>query len=75
MGFHRRHIDNNQVITLFREGGVDRVKDWYTRGVDALVTEIGLASDITDIMERKMDEAAKWNLIADMIAHESIKKL
>jgi len=73
MGFHRRHIDNNQVITLFREGGVDRVKDWYTRGVDALVTEIGLASDITDIMERKMDETAKWNLIADMIAHESIK--
>ena len=75
MGFHRRHIDNNQVITLFREGGVDRVKDWYTRGVDALVTEIGLASDITDIMERKMDETAKWNLIADMIAHESIKNL
>jgi len=75
MGFHRRHIDNNQVITLFREGGVERVKDWYTRGVDALVTEIGLASDITDIICRKMDETAKWNLIADMIAHESIKKL
>lgn len=75
MGFHRRHIDNNQVITLFREGGVDRVKDWYTRGADALVTEIGLASNITDIIDRKMDETAKWNLIADMIAHESIKKL
>jgi hypothetical protein len=75
MGFHRRHIDNNQVITLFREGGVERVKDWYTRGVDALVTEIGLASDITDIIDRKMDETAKWNLISDMIAHESIKNL
>ncbi len=75
MGFHRRHIDNNQVITLFREGGVDRVKDWYTRGADALVTEIGLASNITDIIDRKMDETAKWNLIADMIAHESIKNL
>ena len=41
MGFHRRHIDNNQVITLYREGGIDRVRDWYTKGADALVLEIG----------------------------------
>jgi hypothetical protein len=75
MGFHRRHIDNNQVITLFREGGIERVKDWYTKGVDALVTETGLASNIDDIIERKMDETSKWDLISDMIAHESIKTL
>jgi len=73
MGFHRRHINNNQVISLFREGGVQRVKDWYTRGVDALVTENGLASEITITMERKMDETSKWDLISDMIAHESVK--
>tara|TARA_R110002096_G_scaffold93117_4_gene210112 strand:- start:2617 stop:2844 length:228 start_codon:yes stop_codon:yes gene_type:complete len=75
MGFHRRHIDNNQVISLFRQGGINRVKDWYTRGVDALVTESGLASDITEIMDKKMDETARWNLISDMVAHESIKTL
>jgi len=75
MGFHRRHIDNKQVISLFRLGGIDIVKDWYTIGADALVTESGLASDITEIMDRKMDETAKWNLISDMVAHESIKTL
>mgnify|MGYP003642217904 FL=1 len=75
MGFHRRHIDNNQVISLFRQGGINRVKDWYTRGVDALVTESGLASDITEIMDKKMDETERWNLISDMVAHESIKTL
>jgi|TARA_B110000908_G_C10110055_1_gene382617 hypothetical protein len=75
MGFHRRHIDNNQVISLFRQGGINRVKDWYTRGADALVTESGLASDITEIMDKKMDETARWNLISDMVAHESIKTL
>ena len=75
MGFHRRHIDNNQVISLFRQGGINRVKDWYTRGVDALVTESGLASDITEIMDKKMDETARWNLISDMVAHESIKTI
>ena len=73
MGFHRRHIDNNQVITLFREGGIDRVKDWYTKGVDALVTEIGLASDISDLLDRNMDDIARWNLAAEMITYESIK--
>ena len=75
MGFHRRHIDNNQVISLFRQGGINRVKDWYTRGADALVTESGLASDITEIMDKKMDETERWNLISDMVAHESIKTL
>ena len=75
MGFHRRHIDNNQVISLFRQGGINKVKDWYTRGVDALVTESGLASDITEIMDKKMDETERWNLISDMVAHESIKTL
>jgi len=75
MGFHRRHIDNGQVIELFREGGIERVKDWYTRGVDALVTEMGLASDISDLLDRKMDDIARWNLAADMIAYESIKTL
>ena len=75
MGFHKRYIDNEQVIDLYRTGGINKVQDWYTRGVDALITETGLASDITDIIERKMDETAKWNLISEMIAHESIKTL
>ena len=75
MGFHRRHIDNNQVITLYREGGIDRVKDWYTKGADALVTESGLASLVTDLMGISgVDEIAKWNMISEEISNESIKK-
>ena len=50
MGFHRRHISNEQVIRLYKDGGVDRVFDWYTRGVDALVTEHGLSSSISSII-------------------------
>ena len=75
MGFHRRHIDNNQVITLYREGGIDRVKDWYTKGADALVTESGLASLVTDLMGiTGVDEIEKWNMISEEISNESIKK-
>ena len=75
MSFHRRHIDNNQVITLYREGGINRVKDWYTKGADALVTESGLASLVTDLMGiTGVDEIEKWNMISEEISNESIKK-
>ena len=50
MGFHRRHIGNDNVISMFESQGIDGVWDMYTRGVDALVTEVGIASQISDIM-------------------------
>ena len=51
MGFHKRHISNDQVIDIFRSQGIDGVRDWYTRKVDAVITEAGLASDIYDLMQ------------------------
>ncbi len=72
MGFHRRHISNDQVISLFREGGIMRVKNWYL-GADSLVTENGLASDITDVLELNMDECYRWDLILKLISNKSEK--
>jgi len=74
MGFHKRHIDNDQVIDIYRSQGINGVEEWYTRGVDALITESGLASDISDLLDRKMDNIARWNLASEMISFESIKK-
>ena len=75
MGFHRRHIDNDQVIAIYRKDGIQGVEDWYTKGADALVTEEGLASLITDLMDLvEVDEIAKWNMISEEISNESIKK-
>jgi hypothetical protein len=50
MGFHKRHIDNDQVIRIYNDGGVERIRSWYTRGVDALITESGLASQVGSIL-------------------------
>jgi len=50
MSFHKRYIDNNQVISLFQAGGAERVIKWYTGKVDALILESGLASDINKIL-------------------------
>ena len=50
MGFHKRYISNEQVIHLYNDGGVSRIINWYTRGVDAVMTEMGIASDISKIL-------------------------
>jgi len=75
MGFHRRHISNDQVIKMYRTQGCQAVIDWYTKGVDALTTESGIASLITDLMDIVgVDEVSKWNMISREISNESIKQ-
>ena len=71
MGFHKRHISNDQIIDIFRCQGIDGVRDWYTRKVDAVITESGLASDIYDIMHiTEIDQQQKWDKISEMIMNE-----
>jgi|TARA_B110000977_G_scaffold91636_1_gene121548 hypothetical protein len=70
MGFHRRHIDNDQVIRLYENGGLVRIKEWYTRGVDALVTETGLASQVGSILS---DD--DWIVMGTQIQEKEIIKL
>jgi len=50
MGFHKRYIDNEQVLRLYEDGGISRIRDWYTKGVDALITETGLASQVGHVI-------------------------
>ncbi len=56
MGFHKRYIDNHQIIEMYKVGGIEKVYDWYTKGVDAIITETGLASDISDLIGDKDDK-------------------
>lgn len=70
MGFHRRHIGNDTVHRLFQSGGAPSVFDWYTRGVDALVVEIGLASKINNIIN---DD--DWTLLGRPFIEEEIGKI
>ena len=71
MGFHKRHIGNDQVIDIFRSQGIDGVKNWYTNKVDAIITEYGLASDIYDVMHIPgVDKDQRWDKISEMIMNE-----
>ena len=70
MGFHRRHIDNDQVVKLYEDGGLIKIKEWYTRGVDSLVTETGLASQVGSIL---FDD--DWVIVGTAIQEKEIIKL
>jgi hypothetical protein len=50
MGFHKRFISNKQVLEIYLDKGQQGVIDWYTKGVDSLSLEVGLASDVGDII-------------------------
>tara|TARA_Y100001937_G_scaffold116052_1_gene167565 strand:- start:521 stop:739 length:219 start_codon:yes stop_codon:yes gene_type:complete len=70
MGFHKRYIDNDQVMEMYAREGMQKVYDWYTKGVDAVITETGLASDVQDLIVKGND----WNKISMFISKELIKK-
>ena len=50
MGFHKRHITNEQVIDTYNKYGIDAIWNLYTKGVDAIITEMGIASTLSDIL-------------------------
>ena len=70
MGFHKRYIDNEQVVRLFNGGGVTIVRDWYPRGVDALITSTGLASQVGSILSD-----ADWEQFGTVKQDEEIIKI
>ena len=70
MGFHKRYIDNERVISLFKDDGVDNVIRWYTGKADALILETGLASKINDIL---LD--VDWQTFGTVRRNDHIEKL
>jgi hypothetical protein len=75
MGFHKRYIDDDQVIDIYRTQGNQGVIDWYTKGVDAIITSGDLSEHILDILEiGLLTKEQKWNKISELISDASIKK-
>ena len=50
MGFHKRYIDDDQIISMYRSQGNQAVIDWYTKGVDAVITSGDLSEHVLDIL-------------------------
>ena len=75
MGFHKRYINDDQVIDIYRREGCQAVIDWFINGVDALI----LSGDLTEKIASSLnilstDKIRGFNVISELISEASIKK-
>ena len=78
MGFHKRYITDDAVLSIYRNSGCQAVIDWYTRGADAIITSGKLASDVRNLMnilpyEPKRAEARLHKVILYYISNNTQK--
>ena len=75
MGFHKRYIDDDQIIDIYRREGCQAVIDWFTKGADALI----LSGDLSDRVATALniltvDKVQGFNIISEIISNASIQK-
>jgi len=57
MGFHRRYIGTDIIISNYKSGGSKSIFEMYTSGVDALILSGDLSSDLNSIInDIKLEE-------------------
>ena len=75
MGFHKRYIDDDQIIRIYRNEGCQAVIDWFSKGVDAVILSGELAETVHTMMNiLEHDRERGWNKISETIASASIQK-
>jgi len=75
MGFHKRYITDEAVLSIYRNSGCQGVINWYTIGADAIITSGKLASEVNDLMKILVHDKKKgWNRISKVIASASNQK-
>mgnify|MGYP003151705156 FL=1 len=73
MGFHKRWLMNDSLISMYRKGGINAVAEWVD-GADALMAEEGLASEVLDLLyEEQFSPIEIWNKVSMKISEASIK--
>ncbi len=75
MGFHKRYIDDEQIIDIYRSIGCQAVIDRFTKGVDAIIISGELAERVhTALNILKVDRIHGFNCISEIISEASLQK-
>ena len=82
MSFHKRYITTDIIISFFNNSGSDGVINLYTKGVDVLILNEGLPSDINKIIHndiwsslpRASLEVEIYNKINSYLKQNNIKQ-
>ena len=75
MGFHKRYIDDDQIIRIYQNEGCQAVIDWFTKGVDAVIVSGTLSEKIYTMLNiLTVDEVRGFNKISETIAAAALGK-
>ena len=75
MGFHKRYIDDEQIIRIYQNEGCQAVIDWFSKGVDAVILSGELAETVHTMMNiLEHDHERGWNRISEEIMKASLEK-
>ena len=75
MGFHKRYINDEQVIDIYRKNGCQAVIDWYQKGVDAIILSGELSETVHTLMNiLEVDKIKGFNRISEVISEASLLK-
>ena len=75
MGFHKRYIDDEQIIRIYKTQGCQAVIDWFTKGVDAVIVSGTLSEKIYTMLNiLTVDEVRGFNKISETIAAAALGK-
>ena len=75
MGFHKRYIDDDQIIDIYRREGCQAVIDWFTKGADALILSGELSDRVATALNiLTVDKVQGFNVISEIISEASIQK-
>ena len=75
MGFHKRYIDDEQVIDIYRKYGCQAVIDWYQKGTDAVILSGELSETVHTLLNiLAVDKVRGFNRISEVISDASLQK-
>jgi hypothetical protein len=73
MGFHKRWICKEQLISSYRISGIKGIKDYFGKA-DAFISEDDLSHDVIDLYNsNKLTSIEKWDEISMIVSIASIK--
>lgn len=75
MGFHKRYINDEQIIDIYRRNGCQAVIDWFKKGNDAIILSGELSEYVHTLLNIwEVDEVRGFNRISEEISKASLQK-
>ncbi len=74
MGYHKRWINEEQLISRYRDTGIQGLEDYFGKA-DAFIMEDELSEKVIELLDSdELTRIERWNEISMIVSMASIKK-